>query len=190
MPPAIPPATPSSDVILIERLARILQNDAHVGGLKPTQWEALRYLARANRFSRGPSALTAYLGMTKGTVSQTLNALERKLLIKKTPSGEDKRVVDLEVTPAGIALLKQDPFVAFEKALSGISKSDRGVLKRALEGIVLQMLTARDGKPFGVCKTCQYFQRNAKDGGPHLCRLLIEPLSEIDSEKICVEQEA
>ncbi|HIP78057.1 MAG TPA: MarR family transcriptional regulator, partial [Kiloniellaceae bacterium] len=57
--------------LLLERLARVLQNEAHSEGLKPTQWEALRYLSRANRFSRTPSGVTAYLGMTKGTVSQT-----------------------------------------------------------------------------------------------------------------------
>ena len=47
--------TSSQDMpVLLERLARVLQNEAHTGGLKPTQWEALRYLARANRFSRTP----------------------------------------------------------------------------------------------------------------------------------------
>lgn len=65
-------------LILLERIGRVLQNDGHSEGLKPTQWEALRYFARANRFSRSPSALTAYLGMTKGTVSQTVGALEKR----------------------------------------------------------------------------------------------------------------
>ena len=40
----------SSSAHLLERLARLVHNDAHVDGLKPTQWESLRYLARANRF--------------------------------------------------------------------------------------------------------------------------------------------
>ena len=44
---------------LIERLARVLQNDGHCDGLKPTQWEVLRYLSRANRFSCTPGAVTA-----------------------------------------------------------------------------------------------------------------------------------
>ena len=62
----------------LERLARIMRAREHEGGLNPAQWEALRYLSRANRFSDSPGALTRYLGATKGTISQTLMALERK----------------------------------------------------------------------------------------------------------------
>ena len=85
-------------VALLERLSRVLQNESHAEGLKPTQWEALRYLERANRFSRTPSGLTSYLGMTKGTVSQTLNALERKGLIRKTADKADRRQVHIDLT--------------------------------------------------------------------------------------------
>jgi len=68
---------------LIERIGRLLSTDAHAAGLLPVQWEVLRYLRRANRFSRTPAALTAYLGLTKGTVSQTLRALEGRGLVRK-----------------------------------------------------------------------------------------------------------
>ncbi len=179
----------SPTTILIERLARVVQNDAHAGGLKPTQWEAMRYLSRANRFSQSPSALTEYLGMTKGTVSQTLIALQRKGLIKKTQSADDKRVVRLSVTAAGRKLLKQDPFGDVERALSDMTAKERGAISEMLEDFLRRMLVARGSKSFGACKTCRYFQRAAKNGGPHLCQLLSEPLSEEDSEKICVEQE-
>ena len=54
---------------LIERLTRLVAADGHSGGLKPVQWAALRYLDNANRFSRTPGALAAYLNSTKGTVS-------------------------------------------------------------------------------------------------------------------------
>ena len=61
----------------LERLARLMRAREHEDGLNPAQWEALRFLSRANRFSNAPGALTRYLGATKGTVSQTLMALER-----------------------------------------------------------------------------------------------------------------
>jgi DNA-binding MarR family transcriptional regulator len=57
---------------VLERLSRVLLNDSASGGLNPTQWEALRFFALANRFSSTPSGLTAFLGVTKGTVSQTV----------------------------------------------------------------------------------------------------------------------
>ena len=61
----------------LERLTRLMRAGEHEGGLNPAQWEALRYLARANRFSRTPAALADFLGTTRGTVSQTVIALER-----------------------------------------------------------------------------------------------------------------
>lgn len=170
--------------ILFERIARILQNDAHRHGLKPTQWEALRFLARANRFSRNPSALTAYLGMTKGTVSQTLLALEKKGLITKSISLEDKRSVKLLLTEQGKEFVKSDPLQAINQAMQAEDE-----LSLQLENILRGMLEKREGRAFGVCKTCTHFRVDASSGKPHFCSLLSEPLSAEDSEAICIEQE-
>ena len=43
---------PEHIAALIERIGRLLSADAHAARLAPVQWEALRYLGRANRFSR------------------------------------------------------------------------------------------------------------------------------------------
>ena len=174
--------------ILLERLARIIQNEAHVDGLKPTQWEALRFLARANRFSSNPSGLTAYLGTTKGTVSQTLAALERKGLVKKSAAANDKRTVKLTVTRAGEAALRNDPLAQLDGALSSMSKADGLSLNASLETLLRAMLLQRNGRSFGVCKSCKHFKRNAKGGAPHLCGLLNEPLSNDDGDRVCIEQ--
>lgn len=179
----------SSTTILAERLSRVLQNDSHRAGLKPTQWEVLRYLSRANRFSRSPGAITAYLGMTKGTVSQTLQALERRGLIQKQTSATDRRGVMIDLSEAGAALLSQDPMQAFESALADLSPSERETLEAALHAVVRTMLTRRNGRPFGVCGTCIHFRRKHENGAPHFCALLEEPLSDDDSARICAEQE-
>lgn len=176
-------------LLLLERLGRLLQNDAHREGLKPTQWEALRYLARANRFSRSPGAVTAYLGVTKGTVSQTLAALERKGLIEKTSLPSDRRNVAIKVTRRGRALLKKDPLGELETAARGVSNKRLAQMGGDLQALLSEALRVRDGRPFGACKTCRYFERNAKEGNPHRCGLLEEPLSAADGELVCVEQE-
>lgn len=177
-------------LILLERIGRVLQNDGHSQGLKPTQWEALRYFARANRFSRSPSALTAYLGMTKGTVSQTVSALERKGLVEKAAGDADRRQVRIEVTAKGQKLLNCDPLEALASSLSRLPASQRQELKDDLRDFLRATLRQRDGRPFGVCKTCRYFQKNAQNGAPHLCGLLAEPLTDEDSGMICFEHEA
>lgn len=176
-------------LILLERTGRVLQNDGHSEGLKPTQWEALRYFARANRFSRSPSALTAYLGMTKGTVSQTTSALEKKGLIEKTIGDADRRQIRIEVTAKGEKLLGRDPLETMTAALSRLPASQRQELKEGLSDFLRATLRRRDGRPFGACKTCRYFQKNVRGGGPHKCGLLEEPLAVTDSEMICVEHE-
>ncbi len=175
--------------VLLERLSRILQNEAHAGGLKPTQWEALRYLARANRFSRSPTAVTAYLGVTKGTVSQTLNALERKGLIRKQADPGDRRNVTIEVTCAGRNVLARDPVEAILTSAARLSAAERRALSAALEKLLTEALRRRGGRTFGVCRSCRFFQMRAKGGAPHRCALLEVPLSGEDSERICVEQE-
>jgi len=175
--------------VLLERLARVLHNDAYRDGLKPTQWEALRYLARANRFSRSPGAVTAYLGMTKGTVSQTLNALERKALIKKTSDPTDRRNIHIEITAMGRKALRHDPVASLSFAIGQLSRADKAFLSDKLEFVLLTMLRERGGRPFGACKTCRYFKRRAPKGKPHYCSLLQEPRSDADDEAICVEQE-
>lgn len=180
--------TNTDAVTLLERLGRLLQNDAHRHGLKPTQWEALRYLSRANRFSRSPGAVTAYLGMTKGTVSQTLAALERKGLIKKVTVPKDRRNVKIELTRKGKALLKKDPLEDLEAATARLAEKKQAQLGEDLRKLLGEALQQRGGSPFGACKTCRYFQRDAEDGKPHRCGLLDEPLSALDSELICVEQ--
>src|SRR5436190_7638078 len=96
--------------IALERLARLMRAGEHGDGLNPAQWEALRYLARANRFSNAPGALTKYLGATKGTISQTVMALERKGLVSKSRRESEKRSVSLVLTPKGEALLAGDPW--------------------------------------------------------------------------------
>ena len=173
---------------LLERLTRLVQNDAHSGGLKPTQWEALRYIARANRFSRSPGACTTYLGMTKGTVSQTLQALERKGLIEKQ-TATDRRSVKLDLTSAGESMLANDPLRGLEASISAMPKSTQKALGSSLEALIKGMLSARGGAAFGVCKTCVHFQGRHECGSPHYCGLLNEPLSMADSEKICAERE-
>ncbi len=175
--------------VLLERLSRILQNEAHAGGLKPTQWEALRYLARANRFSRSPSALTMYLGMTKGTVSQTLKALERKNLVRKQTDPADRRNLRLDLTQDGANVLKRDPIAALFDIPSSLSPKERRQVADGLTTIIQAALRRRGGRPFGVCESCRFFQANAADGTPHRCGLLKVPLTADDSQRICVEQE-
>lgn len=176
---------------LIDRLDRLTRSGANIEGINPAQWEALRYLARANRFSRTPAALADYLGSTRGTVSQTLIALEQKGFVGRTQSERDKRSIDLELTKQGEIALKDDPLLALARDLIAGAGSDIGRLVETLRAVLHCSVARNDGKAFGACRTCRHFQRDAgaSSRAPHRCGLLDEPLSEADSRAICVEQE-
>lgn len=170
---------------LVERLGRLLRASDFEGGLNPAQREALRYLARANRFSRTPAALADYFGSSRGTVSQTLIALEAKGLIEKTKSAQDARVVILSLTEAGRRAHEADGEVLLARDVDAAGEA--GLIAAALEDALKIALHRRGGRPFGVCKTCRHHRR---EGAARRCALLNEILTAQDAEAICVEMEA
>lgn len=173
---------------LIERVGRLLSTEAHAEGLLPVQWEALRYLDKANRFSRTAAALTAYLGLTKGTVSQTLNGLEQKGLVKKQVDLTDRRSKHLSLSAKGTRLLQRDPLLATVAAISELDGSAQRALNKNLQAFLTLRLTARDRQPFGQCRDCRYFARQHPEGAPHYCQLLDEKLAQAEAQAICYEQ--
>lgn len=175
---------------LIERLDRLVRSGESGHGLNPAQWEALRYLARANRFSRNPAALADYLGSTRGTVSQTLIALEQKGHVARTQSTRDKRSVDLELTREGRAALERDPLDMLAVDIAASRSGDLATVVGLLRDTLARAIQRNGGRPFGVCQTCRHFQRAVPRAAVYAhCTLLDEPLHRDDVPAICVEQE-
>jgi DNA-binding MarR family transcriptional regulator len=175
---------------LIDRLGRLVRSQIHESGMVPAQWDALRYLARCNRFSNTPGALAKFLHATKGTVSQTLNALERKGLVTRQPDPVSGRVVRLALSAKGRALASRDPAPELSQHAETVLARDADTTERVLSGMLAEMQRAHGFKPFAVCHTCRHFQPDAKHGAPHWCGLLHEKLSESDSGALCAEHEA
>jgi DNA-binding MarR family transcriptional regulator len=178
--------------LLLERLTRLVRAGEHAGGLNPAQWSALRYLSRCNRFSNSPAALTRYLGATKGTVSQTLIALERKGLIEKAVRPGEARSVVLTLTPGGEQQLAQDPWSMLDGLADQAGGKGRKKLTASL-GKMLDALTVARGLPsFGACNSCRYFREGGAPDevkGKHWCLQFEEPVTRADSEKICASHD-
>jgi len=174
----------------LERLARVMRAREHEGGLNPAQWEALRFLARANRFSDSPMALTRYLGATKGTISQTLMALERKGFITKSLRPGKRKSLRLGLTAEGRALLARDPWAALANATEDLGPKTRRRMQRGLEELLAEELKRSRLASFGLCATCRFFRERGRaedQNGPHLCMLFEDALSSDDAGKICIE---
>jgi DNA-binding MarR family transcriptional regulator len=174
---------------LIDRLDRLARSGGAPGALNSAQWEALRFLSRANRFSRTPAALAEYLGSTRGTVSQTLIALELKGFIERRRSARDGRSIDLALTRQGRKAIEGDPILDLAETIAAIGPEAR-ILAEMLRTTVHALIARNGGRAFGACHTCRHFRRNVGNASkPHHCALLAEALSDSDSHAICAEQE-
>jgi MarR family transcriptional repressor of emrRAB len=175
---------------LIERLGGVLRARARRRGaelgLQPVHLQVLDYLARCNRFSNTPAALTAYLQATKGTVSQSLKLLEGRGLVSRQTDREDRRVVRLALTDAGREALAAGAAGAGLAAyVTGLKPAEVAATEAVLEACLREMQRQQGFDGFGQCRSCRWLERPAGDG--YRCGLTGEPLQEVDTLKLCQE---
>ncbi len=167
---------------LIDRLTRVhaalLRNDA----LNPTQMAALGYLARANRFSRSPSQVADYLSTTRGTVSQTLKALVKKGFVSEKTATADRRALVFSLTDKGAQVLKAR--TEFLDVLQSMEEAEKDGLQRGVKDLLSRLLEKRQGRSFGLCKSCKHHQVK---GNTMWCGLLKVVLQAGEDSQICHE---
>ena len=117
----------------------VQQADKRLGdhGLTSAQWAPLFKI----RMGHNPTVadLARELEMDAGAMTRLLDRLEKKGLCKRVRSTEDRRVVNIELTPEGEAAIAEVPAVladVLNAHLAGFSKSEwqalRGYLQRML----------------------------------------------------------
>jgi DNA-binding MarR family transcriptional regulator len=191
MSPSSP--TPEQAVAeLVEQLGHCACSEAFSAGLNPAQWSALRYLERANRFSRTVSAFAQYHGTTRGTASQTMRALVQKGYLLRHPAKHDQRSFRLDLTEKAQQVLTSDPFAEFANAAGKLPPGQCSALARGLRSILDQVLEQRARRPFGVCTSCEHLCAAGADdqgGCAHHCRLQDEVLDSRELGRICVDHQ-
>ena len=171
----------------LERLARLIRSASHTHGLNAAQWEALRFLSRANHFSNSPGALAHYLSATKGTTSQTVLSLIKKGMINKSSRGMDGRSVVLDLTEKGIQTLEDDPLSNLNQTLTDLSDK---TAKRFAKGLseLLHSEVKRQGEPsFGTCGNCIFA---SKMDDAVFCNAMKARVEIVDAQKLCVYHKA
>lgn len=174
---------------LIERMAALMRSEERKKctelGLQPVHFQVLDYLSRCNRYSDTPAALTNYLGMTRGTVSQTLLLLSKKGFIRKKNDAIDRRMVHLSLLDEGVSVLKKAKSTElFKRAASLLSEYHIDRNEVIFANALLALQKAHKSQSFGLCKTCRHFTKTTEG---FFCGLTKEQLSQSDSEKICQE---
>ena len=176
---------------LIERLGNLVRADVravcHECGVRPGQLEVLRFLTQCNRYSDTPQAVTEFLGLTKGTVSQTIKVLEHKGLLSKKDDVADKRLVHLKPTVKGRRLVERTvPAKSLVSGLQHLAGSESKTVEKVLRDLLQSIQKANGYKTFAPCHTCRF---NQQHDGRYFCGLTQEPLMDREVVLICREHQ-
>jgi len=176
---------------LIERLGNLVRADVRAVcseyGVRPVQLQVLRFLTQCNRYSDTPQAVTEYLGLTKGTVSQTIKVLEKKGLLGKHDDVADRRLVHLKPTPKGRRLVERAvPAKSLVSGLQQLAGPEANAVEKVLHDLLQSIQKANGYKTFAPCHTCHFNQRH---DGRFFCGLTQEPLRDREVLLICREHE-
>ncbi|MET4042256.1 MarR family transcriptional repressor of emrRAB [Bradyrhizobium sp. RT6a] len=179
---------------LLEQVARILWFEGAKHGLRDREWMALRFLFRANRFSRTPSALASYIGTTRGTASFIIGELERLGYLERKRSAQDKRSVMLNVTQQGKKFLVRDPVNVLLESIAVLEDEAKVSFRDALRHVLDQSDAAEQRHHTDVCKRCIFLREDrsttdSRTTAEFSCRRFRAPIAEAEVDLLCTSFE-
>lgn len=133
------PIPPDALARLLDQAGRTMHSRGFHKGLFPAQWTALRYFATAAPGARTASALARFQGLAVGPVTRTVRTLMAKGYLENFAGQGRGRARRVDLTPAGAALLAEDPLRPVAAAMDELRDEERLALATALE-LVLQRL--------------------------------------------------
>lgn len=106
-------------------------------GLSIPQLLALLYLSKKGNQQSSQLALRKYLQLNSSTVTGIVSRLEKKGLLTKVVSEQDKRSAMLQLTPSGKKALENSPILLQEKLRSKLQKVSPSQYEAIKEGLHL-----------------------------------------------------
>ena len=184
------PARKTAELLL--QVGRLVQAEGYDGELSPAQWMALRFFARANQFSRNPSAFAEFQATTRGTATQTIKLLEARGYLVRESSKADRRSIRLRLTSKGKKALARDPFEVLVRAVDLLDAKERTAMHHAMHQVLTTLAATGAHRCFGVCQDCTYLSgetrcnlTSASSSAPE-CLLLGVPIEPEDVDLLCV----
>lgn len=110
---------------IVRQLSRRLDARLEAHELSRTQWRMLAYVIRHHGMTQ--SELARVLELERASVGQTIDIMERKQLVRRTPSPDDRRVWRIEATEKAQALIPAlRPIIdrIFDQMFAGISEAE------------------------------------------------------------------
>ena len=173
-------------------MGRFVQSEGYDGELSPAQWMALRFFARANSFSRTPSAFAEFQATTRGTASQAIKALEASGYLVRQRSHADGRSVTVRLTHKGNKAIARDPFEALVRAVDSLEAEEQTAMHDALHHVLTALAASGAHRHFGVCQDCAYLggepccSSTSATGSALECGLFSVPIEPEDASCVCI----
>ncbi len=174
---------------LLIQIGRLAYAESSKAGLTPTQWMALRYFARANRFSRTVSGFADYHATTRGTVSQTVKTLTERGFLSRRRSETDGRSVRFDLTEQGREVIAADPLSRLIGLIDDLPPDVLQAFAAQMSGIASQLSGALGRPGFGACRRCRFLEEDKRCADSDLnarCRYVGEKLEFKDLDGLCV----
>ncbi|MBC7976978.1 MAG: winged helix-turn-helix transcriptional regulator [Myxococcales bacterium] len=165
-------------------------HQANEHGLSATQGQILAALVSSAPLTG--TELSARLGLTLPTISDSVAVLVDKNLVAKSPDPRHPRASLITLTPTGRALgVRARSWPEFlADAVGTLTPVEQEVF---FTGIVKMIRSLQDQglvPVTGMCVTCTHFQPNVRTGEqPHHCGLVDAPIAIAQLRLDCVEQQ-
>jgi DNA-binding MarR family transcriptional regulator len=183
-------ARETAELLLL--VGRLVQTEGYDGELSPAQWMALRFFARANSFSRTPSAFAEFQATTRGTASQAIKALEAGGYLVRQRSKADRRSVSLRLTNKGNKALARDPFEVLVRAVGSLDAEEQTAMHDAVHHVLTTVAASGAHRHFGVCQDCAHLGGETRCSSTSAtesaleCLLFGVPIQPEDAGLLCV----
>lgn len=194
---AAPDPVPTRTREGFERIALVLRSDlwasAGEAGLNPAQAQVLALLATRPAGLR-PKEIASHLAVSAPSAADTIAALERKGLLRRTPDPADARAVIARLTEEGRALggTIATAHSQVTAALAQLSPSEQADLLLTQIKLIRTLQMAGAIPVQRMCVSCRHFRPEAHPATaqPHHCAFVNAPIGDRDLRLDCGEHEA
>jgi DNA-binding MarR family transcriptional regulator len=132
--------SPEAAAEILEKISQVSYSMGFSGGLRPAQWNALRYFGKSEENLRTVGQFAKYNMTTPSSASQTINALVTRDYLKRTPVSGDRRTYRVDLTESGKRLLEMDPIIHLIDAIGEMTDEDRFDFAEHLQFLLTRML--------------------------------------------------
>ncbi len=132
--------SPEAAAEILEKISQISFSMGFSGGLRPAQWNALRYFGKSEDSVRTVGHFARYNMTTPSSASQTINALVTRGILERVPVSGNRRTYRIDLTETGRELLANDPIHHLIEAIAEMPEGRRFDFAEHLEFLLLRML--------------------------------------------------